>query len=277
MRQPGSLPAGRELFFIRLDNNMISTYFLDPHPAGRPAVLLLHGLGANSASWTFQLPSLIEAGFRPIAPDAPGFSRSPYDGKGWSVATVAQTMADLLAELQTGPAHIVGISMGGVIAQQMAFDFPQRIRKLVLVNTFSALRPESLGSWMYLLGRFAMVHTLGLPVQAKVVARRIFALAEQEELRKMLITTITQSDPRAYRAAMRALALFDSRRRLAEIRNHTLVITGDQDTTVPPLRQKLLVEGIPGARQVVIPNAGHAVSVEQADAFNRELLAFLKE
>jgi len=256
---------------------MSRMYFLDPHSAARPAVLLLHGLGANSASWTLQMPPLIEAGFRPIAPDAPGFSRSPYDGKGWSIATVAQSTVDLLAELQTGPVHIVGISMGGVIAQQMAFDFPQWIRKLVLVNTFTALRPDNLGSWLYLLGRFAMVHTLGLPAQAKVVARRIFALAEQEELRKMLITTITQSDPRAYRAAMRALALFDSRKRLAEIKVPTLIITSDRDTTVPPPRQKLLVEGILGARQVVIPNAGHAVSVEQPEAFNRELLAFLKE
>jgi pimeloyl-ACP methyl ester carboxylesterase len=256
---------------------MTKLHFLDPNPAGRPAVLLLHGLGANSASWTFQMPPLVEAGFRPIAPDSPGFSRSPYDGKGWSIATVAQAMADLLAELQTGSVHVVGISMGGVIAQQMAFDFPQLIRKLVLVSTFAALRPESLGSWVYLLGRFVMVHTLGLPAQAKVVARRIFALAEQEELRKMLITTITQSDPRAYRAAMRALALFDSQERLAGIKVPTLVITGDRDTTVPPPRQKLLVNGISGAQQVVISNAGHAVSVEQPGAFNRELLTFLQE
>jgi pimeloyl-ACP methyl ester carboxylesterase len=76
---------------------------------------------------------------------------------------------------------------------------------------------------------------------------------------------------------MRALALYDSRKHLAEVRIPTLVITSDRDTTVPPPRQKLLVEGIPGARQVVIPNAGHAVSVEQPEAFNRELLAFLKE
>jgi len=254
---------------------MTKLHFLDPNPAGQPAVLLLHGLGANSASWTFQLPPLIEAGFRPIAPDAPGFSRSPYDGKGWSIATVAQAMTDLLDELHSSPAYVVGISMGGVIAQQMALDFPQLIRKLVLVSTFAILRPDSLGGWLYLLGRFAMVHTVGLPTQAKVVARRIFALAEQEELRQMLVTTITQSDPRAYRAAMRALALFDSRQRLAEIKIPTLIITGDRDTTVPPPRQKLLFEGISGARQVVIPSAGHAVSVEQPEAFNRELLAFL--
>jgi len=220
---------------------------------------------------------LSQAGFRPIAPDAPGFSHSPYDGKGWSIASVAQEMTDLLAELQTGPAHVVGISMGGVIAQQMALDYPQWIRKLVLVSTFAALRPESMNSWLYLLGRFVLVHTLGLPAQAKVVARRIFTLAEQEELRQMLVTTITQSDPRAYRAAMRALALYDSRKCLAEIRAPALVITGDRDTTVPPPRQKLLVEGIPGAQQVVIKESSHAVSVEQPKVFNKELLAFLLE
>jgi len=254
---------------------MTKPYYLDPNPSGSPAVLLLHGLGANSASWTLQLPPLIEAGYRPIATDAPGFSQSPYDGKGWSIARAATHMADLLAELQTGPAHVVGISMGGVIAQQLALDFPQWVRKLVLVNTFAALRPDSLNGWLYLLGRFVLLHTLGLPAQAKVVARRIFAMAEQEDLRRMLVTTITQSDPRAYRAAMRALGLFDSRKRLAEIKVPVLVITGGCDTTVPPVRQRMLVEGIPGARQVVIPSAGHAATVDSAEVFNRELLGFL--
>jgi pimeloyl-ACP methyl ester carboxylesterase len=65
--------------------NMTKLHFLDPNPTGRPTVLLLHGLGADGSSWTLQLPPLIEAGFRPIAPDAPGFGKSPYDGKGWSV------------------------------------------------------------------------------------------------------------------------------------------------------------------------------------------------
>jgi 3-oxoadipate enol-lactonase len=167
--------------------------------------------------------------------------------------------------------------MGGVIAQQLLFEFPQMVHKLVLVNTFTVLRPDNLSGWAYLVGRFVMVHTVGLPTQAKVVARRIFTLAEQEELRQMLITTITQSDPHAYRAAMRALALFDSRKRLSEINVPTLIITGDRDTTVPPPRQKLLVDGIPGARQVIIPVAGHAVIVEQPEAFNRELMAFLNE
>jgi len=256
---------------------MAKLYYLDPNPDGNPTVLLLHGLGANSNSWTFQLPSLTGAGYRPLAPDAPGFSRSAYEGRGWSIGFAAQAMVDLLTEMQTGPVHLVGISMGGVIAQQMVLDHPELVRKLVLVNTFAVLRPESISGWLYLLGRTLIVHTLGLPVQAKMVARRIFSLAEQEELRQMLITTIMQSDTRAYRAAMRALVLFDSRRRLHEIEAPTMVVTGSIDTTVAPLRQKLLVEGIPNARHVVISGAGHAVSVDSPQVFNQALLRFLRE
>jgi len=134
-----------------------------------------------------------------------------------------------------------------------------------------------LGGWAYFLWRLVLVHTLGLPAQAKVVARRIFHLSEQEDLRKMLITAITQSDPRSYRAAMRSLGLFNSKPWLAELRIPTLVITADQDTTVNPILQGVLARGIPCARQVFITGAGHAVTIDQPEKFNRELLRFLCE
>ena len=256
---------------------MTALHFLDPNPSGHPAVLLLHGLGADGASWTLQLPELTGAGFRPLAPDVPGFGQSSYDGYGWSIPRVAAQMADLLAELGTGPAHVMGLSMGGVIAQQFALDFPHLTLKLVLASTFSVLRPENLSGWYYFLQRFILVNTLGLPAQAKVVAQRVFPGPRYAPLREMLVATIARADPRAYRKAMFSLGMFDSRKRLSEIKTPTLVITGAEDTTVMPARQKLLSEGIPGARQETIPDAGHAVSVDQAEIFNRSMLEFLKE
>ena len=254
---------------------MSSLHYLDPNPKGRPAILLLHGLGANAISWTLQLPPLIHAGFRPIAADAPGFGESPYDGKGWSISRAAGAMAGLLEELKTGPVHVVGLSMGGVIALQFALDFPSLARSLVLVNTFAVLRPRTPGGWLYFALRFVLVHVVGLPAQARFVARRIFPLPEQETLRQMLVASVLQSDARAYRAAMRALALYNSKNRLGEIKAPTLVVTGESDTTVPLNSQKALARGIPGAKHMLIPNAGHAASVDNAGAFNRELLAFL--
>ncbi len=238
-------------------------------------MVLLHGLGADGNSWTLQFQPLIDAGFRPIAPDAPGFGKSPYDGKGWSFRRTAQEVADLLVSLRCEPAHIVGLSMGGIVAQQFALDHPGLTRKLVLVSTFAVLRPESLAGWLYFTRRFILVNTLGLPAQARFVAGRIFPGADQAALREMLVDVITKADPRAYRAAMRSLGLFNSVRRLDRIRAPTLVVTGEDDTTVSPSRQRLLAAGIAGSRQVIIPDAGHAVAIDQPEAFNRELLGFL--
>jgi 3-oxoadipate enol-lactonase len=92
----------------------------------------------------------------------------------------------------------------------------------------------------------------------------------------MMITQILQADPRAYRAAMRALGTFNSLTRLAQIKAQTLIVTAENDSTVAPANQRVLVEQIPGARQVMIPNAGHAVIIDQPNLFNQALLEFLK-
>jgi 3-oxoadipate enol-lactonase len=254
---------------------MTKINYLDPNPAGTPAVLLLHGLGADAASWTLQFPALIAAGLRPIATDTPGFGQSPYDGGGWSIRRMAAEMAQLLGDLQSGPAHVVGLSMGGTIAQQLALDFPQLTRSLVLVSTFAVLRPDTLSGWFYFMQRFLVVNTLGLQAQAKVVARRVFPGPGDEHLREMLVDVISRADKRAYRKAMLSLGLFNSLQRLKEIKVPTLIVTGGNDSTVTPARQQMLVNCISTAKQVIIPDAGHAVPVDQAMQFNRELMKFL--
>jgi pimeloyl-ACP methyl ester carboxylesterase len=254
---------------------MSQLHFLDPFPAGDPAVLLLHGLGANGSSWSLQFEPLSLAGLRPIAPDAPGFGASVYDGRGWSFKRVAADLAGLLSELHTGPLHVVGLSMGGVIAQQFAFDYPQLLCKLVLVSTFPVLQPAGLSQWLYFVQRALVVHTVGLKTQSKIVARRVFPGPDQQILREMTEQQIAAADPRAYRAAMRSLGLFNACRRLKDIKAPTLVISGANDSTIIPSRQKMLADEIPGARQIIIPNAGHAVAIDQFEIFNRELVGFL--
>lgn len=250
-------------------------HILDPGQSQLPGVLLLHGLGANGTSWTLQFDALMDAGFRPIAPDIPGFGESAYDGRGWNFKRISALLAELVTELNAAPVYLVGLSMGGVIAQQFALDHPQLVHKLVLVSTFSVLRPENFSQWVYFAQRLLMVHTLGLEQQSKIVSRRVFPDPGQEELRRMAEAQIASANPRAYRAAMRSLGLFNSSKKLAEIKIPTLVVTGANDSTVSPARQKLLVDGIQGARQVIIPNAGHAVAIDQSEIFNKMLLDFL--
>lgn len=251
-------------------------YYLDLNLTGAAPVLLLHGLGASGASWGLQFEPLQAAGYRVIAPDLRGFGRSGYPGQ-QSVAEMAADTAALLNATGCGAVYAAGISMGGTVALQLALDYPHLVRKLALVNTFAHLTPASSSETVYFALRFALIHTLGLGTQGKAVARRVFPHAGQENLRQLLYEQITQANPSGYRATMRALARFDVRPRLAGIRMPTLVVTGERDTTVPPPRQRHLVEGIPGARQVVIPDGGHAVIADQPEAFNKVFLEFLRE
>jgi 3-oxoadipate enol-lactonase len=256
---------------------MKKLHYLDPNPSGNPYVLLLHGLGANASSWILQIPALSKAGYRPLAVDLPGFGQSSYEGGGWSIQSVAEQVESLIKELKNEPVHVVGLSMGGTIAQQLAFNAPQLIRSLVLVSTFAVLRPNTLRGWFYFLRRLIVMNFLGLRAQAEIVAQQIFPDPHNQQMRELLVETITQADPHAYREAMASLGLFNSTRQLSTIKAPTLVIIGEKDTTVSPARQRLLVDGIPNARQVIVSDAGHAVPVEQAETFNYELLKFLEK
>jgi 3-oxoadipate enol-lactonase len=250
--------------------------YIDHRPEnGGETVILLHGLGATGESWGLQIPALLQAGFRVIAPDVRGFGRSTYPGGGSSITHIAQDIFLLMDHCQVKKATVVGISMGGTIALQFALDHPGRVNRLVLVNTFASLRPNNIRIWFYFLIRAILVHTLGLPIQAKSVANHIFPRPEQAEFRKKLIEQILQADIHGYRAAMRALVRFNVRSRLHEIKVPTLVITGESDTTVPPINQRDLVASIEGAQQLVIPQAGHAIIADHPDEFNQALLDFL--
>jgi len=249
--------------------------YRDENASSPCPVLLLHGLGANSMSWLFQIPVLQQCGFRSIAPDAPGFGKSSYPGGRAVIHSFVEPVSALIDNLRIQHLDVVGISMGGTIALQLALDHPRIVSRLVLVNTFAHLNVTSPSSLPYYLLRFILVHTLGLETQANTVAKHIFPYKEQELLRNGLIEQVMQADPRAYRAAMRALARFDVRNRLNGIKCPTLIITGERDTTVSIGIQNQLVAGITGAQHVVICDAGHAVTVEKPDIFNQVLVEFL--
>jgi 3-oxoadipate enol-lactonase len=229
----------------------LNLHYLDENSAAQPNVLLLHGLGANCDSWQLQTPHLVGAGYRVIIPDVPGFGKSTFSGGRVSIASLTQHIIQLLDCLKITSTE-------------------------VLVNTFARLNIAGPRQWPYYLQRLILLYTVGIPAQARAVARRLFPRPEQELLRQELITQILQADPRGYRSTLIALARFNVADRLKEIHLPTLVISGDADTTVPMENQHQLVKGISGARHLIIPNAGHAVIVEEPEIFNRILLDFLR-
>ncbi len=252
----------------------VCIHYEEVNPAGSPPVLLLHGLGSAGADWAFQFEALSGAGFRVLAPDLRGFGRSSAPPK-VTVKAMADDMAIFLRKLNAYPAHVVGISMGGTVALQLALDHPELVSKLVLVNTFARMKFTSPGEIVYLFTRLFLASLLGPEKQAEMVAGRVFPHPGQENLRNNLRQRILHTNPCSYRSALQSLREFDVSHRLRELSMPVLVVTGAEDTTVPPRLQEEMAKAIPGARQVVVEGSGHGVIADNPEAFNRILLEFL--
>ena len=251
-------------------------HYLDPNPTGEPPVLLLHGLGAVSTSWGYQIPVLTGMNMRPISVDLPGFGKSIFCGRNWKIRGIAGETADLIKNFISSTCTVIGISMGGTIALQLCLDYPGLVDRLVLVSTFASLRPKRFHEWVYLISRFIKANLRGVNAQAEMVAQRIFPGPDQEYLRETLIRQIHQADPKVYVSAMRALGFFDVTKRLHEISIPTLVISGKDDTTVPLENQSEMASKIHSAQRIIIPGGGHGIIAEQPELFNQVLLGFLE-
>jgi 3-oxoadipate enol-lactonase len=252
-----------------------SISFIELNAHSQEAVVLLHGLGTIGSSWQLQFESLASLGYRVLSPDLPGFGGSVFVGKRWSIRGCARLLVEWLDLIGLSQTCLAGISMGGVIALQLGLDYPERVKKLTLVNAFASLRPDRLDGWAYLVRRFTVASLRGSGQQAELVAKRVFPGAEQEILRRIVVQQIRETDPKVYQAAMLGLGLFDARRRLGTLTMPTLVISGMNDTTVPLISQAALAAGILDSKHVKIASAGHGVIIDQPEAFNAALADFL--
>jgi len=254
---------------------------------GRP-VLLLHGIGGAAQAWgdagSATGPVLVAAGFTVLAVDFPGYGLSPriepFDLAGLATAVVA-----LIEWLGAGPAVLVGHSMGGMVAQEVAAIAPQVVAGLVLASTSPAFGKPG-GDWQteFLRSRFAPLDAgLGMAGLAALLVPTMvapgtaagpFPAAIPAEIPAAM--AMMAAVPEAtYRSAVAALVAFDRRANLPLITVPTLVITGEHDRTAAPEVARRMAERITGAQAVVVPSAGHLLPIEQPQAFHAAVLAFL--
>jgi 3-oxoadipate enol-lactonase len=239
------------------------------------AILFLHGLGSCGQDWQLQMPVFAER-FRVIAPDLRGHGQSDKPPSGVRVAHLTSDVIGLMDALKIERAHVVGLSLGGCVAQLLALDAPHRVHSLTLVNTFARLEADSPRHAFMLASRMAVLGLRGLPAQAEYVAARLFPKPEQADFRQLAAERIAANDPATYRRLLFAIRAFNVRNRLREIKCPTLVIAGDRDTTVPLRAKRLIAERIPGARMEIIADSGHATPIDQPEVFNRLVLGFVE-
>ncbi len=236
-------------------------------------MLLLHGLGSRGSDWSPQIPALA-ARYSVIAPDLRGHGASAKPRGPYSMARFAADAARLLEALKVERAHVVGLSLGGMIAFQLAVDAPALVRSMVIVNSAPAMVPHTLREWATLQSRFWALRLVGLPKLAQRIAAVNFPEPGQETERRALAEGIAANDVDAYRASTRAIVGWSVADRLSTIACPTLVISGDHDYTPVSLKEAYAAK-MQQARVAVIEHSRHVTPVDQAAAFNRVLLEFL--
>jgi len=188
----------------------------------------------------------------------------------------ADDVAELLATLRIESAHVVGVSLGGGVAFQLAVSHPSLVRSLVIVNSSPDARVHDLKTRVAIAARMAMVRVLGLRRLGALLAKALFPEPNLAEVRAAFLARYVQNNtnPHIYIAALRAFIGWSVLDKIGGIAAPTLVIAAEHDYT-PVASKEAYVEKIPGAKLVVIPDSRHAVPLERPEAFNAALRAFL--
>ena len=251
-------------------------------PAAAPigSVLLLHGVGGGRGAWDDACSAtgaaLAQAGLVALAVDLPGYGLSPsiqpFDLPGMARAVLA-----LIDSLGSAPVALVGHSMGGMVAQELLALAPDRVCALVLASTSPAFgKPD--GDWQaaFLQSRLAPLDAgLGMAGLAPQLVAAMVAPGAAAAVLQPAQALMAAVPEATYRLALKALVAFNRRADLARIAVPTLVITGEHDRTAAPEVAQRMAQRIAGSQVQILAGAGHLLNIEQPDAFNAALSAFL--
>ena len=242
--------------------------------APRHTVVLSHALGCDLTMWD-ALANLLAADCRVIAYDHRGHGSSDTLAGLATMAELADDAARLLRELDSGPVVFVGLSMGGMVGQELALRHPPLVRALVLANTTSSYPAATRAVWEQ---RIATVGEHGIEAIADAVMARYFHEGYRAEhgaivarFRERLVTT----GDAGYAACCNAVGTVDTTARLIAIALPTLVIAGALDQGTPVAMAQELADGIPGARLAVLADASHLSAIEQPEAFAAAVQGFI--
>jgi 3-oxoadipate enol-lactonase len=245
----------------------------DEQGQGEP-VLLIMGLGWASPMWHRSRPVLAER-YRTIALDNRGVGRSDMPAGPYSIALMASDAAAVLDAAGIESAHVFGVSMGGMIAQEFALQYPRRVRSVILGCT-AAGGPTALRAEAEVL---EVLTRRDLSPDDSVAASNPFIYDSGTPLERLAEdTTIRKQwwpNPVGYLAQFQGIIAWEAYSRLPQIAAPTLVIHGETDRLVPPGNGKLIADRIRGSKLVMIPHASHIFPTDQPVATHHAVLEFL--
>jgi len=249
--------------------------FWNESGAGDP-ILLIMGLGYAHQMW-FRTRPVLDAKFTTIAFDNRGVGASDVPPGPYPIAQMAADAAAVMSAAGVDRAHVYGVSMGGMIAQQFALDFPDRVNKLILGCTASG-GPNAVRAtdevMKVLMARATMTPDEGAEAMVPYIYDASTPRARIDE--DLTIRRSVYPTEQGYTAQLQGILAWTSFDRLGEIKAPTLVIHGETDELVPPGNGRLIASRIPGAKLVMIPHASHLYTTDQPEMSDEAILDFLK-
>ena len=270
-------------------SNGIDVYY-EEQGSGDP-LLLIMGLAGDSIAWMFQRDAFAEK-YRTIVFDNRGVGRTSKPAGPYNIAQMADDAAGVLDALDVNRAHVVGVSMGGMIAQELALRHPERVHGLVLGCTYAKPDPGVISTFEESLAFFGGSKGPNGEIQVDLsnldpmafIGRLLpltftpqFIMSELPKLMQVFSGVMIHGfDLSAIMAQVAATQAHDTLERLGEIKAPTLVLTGDSDMLIPPANSDVIADRIPGARLQKIAGGSHGFNFETPDAFNAAVLEFLE-
>lgn len=246
----------------------------------RPSILAIEGIGYSSWMWTKQVQDLPRTRQFVIF-DNRGVGRSSSPQGPYSMKQLADDVQAVADAARLERFYILGVSMGGMVAQEYYFSHPERVAGLILSNTNygkgSTLPGQEVLRILSSTASSAF-NFEGLGERMRPAVSKRFIAERREEFDEVVRTRLAiGDDAKGYLGQLYAVAGFDSHGRLPGIRVPTLLTTAEEDLVVPPENSYEMHRRVPASRLVVLRDAGHLSLIERSDAFDRQLLRFIDE
>ena len=253
-------------------NDELSIHYLE-RGRGEP-LLLIHGLGGSGADWAFQVTAL-EHRFRIIVPDLPGSGHSLPPRNEYTIAGFAGALWKLMDHLKIVRPNIVGFSLGGAVALEMATLRPDCVPKLGLINSLATYKPRDLRKWLETYVAATLVRLVGMPRAACVTAARLFPEPWQRAMREHTARVLGSVPANSYLGTGLALARWAILDRLDRLKSRVLLIAAEKDFT--PLAEKRELAQKLNAELVVVRGSRHGTPFDSIEVTNASLLALLTD
>ena len=243
-------------------------------PEGAPVVVLSHSLGSSSVMWAPQLPKLAEK-YRVLCYDTRGHGGTTAPEGAYSLDQLGDDAVALMDGLDLRQVHWVGLSMGGMIGQNIALRQNGRLKILSLCDTSSQIPAEGRATWN---DRIVAVSAGGMTPLADPTMERWFTepyLASKPPSVEAIRAQFLATPPAGFIGCCHALKVLDYLDQLSSIKLPTLIIVGADDTGTPVSASEAMQAQIANSQLVVLEEAAHLSNIEQADGFTSALLGFL--